>query len=119
MDTLGYTRCTSDSCLYFKVNADSGDFILASVNVDDIVIAANEAPFLKELREALQTQYRVDQFEPVYTLLGVHVEQRADGTITLDVTAKIEALFAQHPILKNLHTSHVPMPHALSLERGR
>ena len=84
--------------------------------MDDIVIAANEAMFLEELREALRTQYRVDQFEPVHTLLGVHVEQRADGSITLDVTAKIEALFAQHPILTNLHTSHVPMPRSLSVE---
>ena len=116
VETLGYTRCKSDSCLYYKVNIDSSEFILASVNVDDIVIAANEAQFLKELRESLQTQYRVDQFEPVHTLLGVHVEQHSDGSITLDVTAKIEALFAQHPILKNLHTAHVPMPRALSLD---
>ena len=116
VDTLHYTRCTSDSCLYYKVNIDSGEFILASVNVDDIVIAANEEIFLKELREALHTQYRVDQFEPVHTLLGVHVEQQADGTITLDVTAKIEALFAQHTKLRNIHTSHVPMPRSLSVE---
>ena len=72
------------------------------------MVAANEENYLKELRETLHGQYRVDQFEPVRILLGVHVEQRANGPITLDVTAKIEASFAQHPNLKALHTSHVP-----------
>ena len=34
VDTLKHARCASDRCLYYKVNTDSGKFILALANVE-------------------------------------------------------------------------------------
>jgi len=109
---LGYTRCASDSCLYYKVVDDK--LIISSCNVDDIIKTSNQQAFLDELRAALSDQYSVKQFDPVHTLLGIHITQMPDGVITMDIPAKLQSLFETHPKLKELHTAQVPMSKSLN-----
>ncbi|CAM9720812.1 unnamed protein product, partial [Heterosigma akashiwo] len=80
---IGYTRNGYDSCVYSKVSS-TGEKILISVYVDDIVLASSDKSELSRIMKAISLGYDVSDMGEIESILGIKVQRdRAARTITL------------------------------------
>ena len=93
---LGYTRCTSDSCVYVKTTA-SGRVIIVGLFVDDVFIAyskVDEATWEADKR-TLSDKYTMKDLGDAHLVLGMRITRdRSARTLKLDQEVYINQLLA-------------------------
>ena len=96
---IGFTRCTSDTCIYTKTvnNLD----VYAAVYVDDIIIACQDDNIIKDIKAQIALKYKVKDMGIMDWYLGMrYTRDPVSGVITLDqskyagdVLAKFKGLY--------------------------
>ena len=72
LQELGFLRCQSDHSIYVKYD-DSGEKILISIYVDDLMIATKNEEALKETKELLKESYKMTDLGELNYLLGIKI----------------------------------------------
>ena len=98
IEALGYTRCTSDTCVYVKTSR-TGKVIIVPIFVDD-VFPACATEDLAELRadlKVLMDKYKIAEFANAEVALGMRITRdRQARAIKLDQTVLIRKLLRQY-----------------------
>ena len=106
---LGFTRCVHDTCMYSKeVN---GEWCLVAVFVDDLLVTGTSESIVGALKKMLETEFKTKdeagnvtyegQWENVRSYLGMDINNE-NGVLSMNIAAKIDALFERFPLLKEL-----------------
>ena len=85
---IGFTRCTSDTCIYTKTvnNLD----VYAAVYVDDIIIACQDENIIKDIKAQIALKYKVKDMGVMDWYLGMRYNQ---SKYAGDVLAKFKGLY--------------------------
>lgn len=98
IESLGYTRCTSDTCVYVKKSRNNKS-IIVPIFVDDMFPACAKED-LAELRTDLQVlkdKYKIAEFAEAEVMLGMRITRnRQARTIKLDQTVLTRKLLRQY-----------------------
>jgi hypothetical protein len=82
--SMGFTRCVSDPCMYYRMS-ESGVRTIIAVYVDDLMIACTEEAELAQVKRHLSDKYEMTDLGELAWCLGMRVVQDPrSGTITLD-----------------------------------
>ena len=68
----GYTRCSSDPCMFHIHNGQ--DILICCIHVDDFAVAASNEKMHEDLREALREVYEITETEGLEDFLGINIE---------------------------------------------
>ncbi|PKI56506.1 hypothetical protein CRG98_023144 [Punica granatum] len=79
----GYTRTTSNHCVFVKQFSD-GDFIILLLYVDDMLLVGHDMSKIADLKKELNKSFAMKDLGPVKQILGMHISH------------------CQHPILAHL-----------------
>ncbi|MDR3582009.1 MAG: reverse transcriptase domain-containing protein, partial [Candidatus Pacebacteria bacterium] len=96
VSALGYSRCESDPCLYFRVSR-SGRLMLLGLFVDDTVSAYSIEDSVEwiELKSKFMAKYTVKDLGDALALLGMRVTRdRQARIIRLDQATHVKAMLA-------------------------
>jgi hypothetical protein len=88
--TLGYTSCRKDSCLYVKISR-SNNVIIIGLFVDDIIIRllkVDQREWLED-KQRMQQKYELNDLGNVHHILGMKVV-RAVSSIHISQTSYVE-----------------------------
>jgi len=81
--SLGFTRCTSDTCIYVKTV--NGNDMYVAIYVDDIIIACKDEELIKEVKAEIASKYKVKDMGEMDWYLGMrYTRDPTTGIITLD-----------------------------------
>mmetsp|Transcript_31178 Transcript_31178/g.96490 ORF Transcript_31178/g.96490 Transcript_31178/m.96490 type:complete len:199 (+) Transcript_31178:95-691(+) len=101
MTEQGFTRCTSDSCLYYKGDTIT-KFALVSLSVDDLLITGNDNDSIKSFRDARGN-------DNCSSFLGINLQyDLLTGVLMMSCPGKIDALLSKFPGLQKLTASPAP-----------
>ena len=106
----GFTRCHTDSCLYYHSDND-GKFVLLVAEVDDLVITGSNEGKINSIKKDFTERYKITAWETISSFLGIniHYDRRA-GTLTMDVKAKVDELFdVRYKILNDCQGRSTPL----------
>ena len=67
---LGFSHCASDHCVW--IWAKNGIKVIIPAYVDDLMIACNNTPVLKRIKE-VKKQYKMHDLGPIACILGIEV----------------------------------------------
>ena len=102
------TRCDAEPCLY-HYNDENG-YMLVFDNVDDIIVTGKNTSKIENLRHSLKDRFGRDErygkvtWDSLSSYYGININyNRADGVLSMDVKAKIDKIFKDHPILAKLN----------------
>lgn len=73
MFKIGFKRCDSDQCLYFKIIDGVKCFVL--LYVDDLLILCQKQNVIDVIRKQLNKEFEMTDVGNVNTFLGMHIEQ--------------------------------------------
>lgn len=79
---LGYTRSSSDPCIYFK-HSELHTIVIA-VYVDDILIFGSNGTMITKLKKNLSQYFKMKDMGIVSSVLGMHIVREANGSISID-----------------------------------
>ncbi len=102
----GYTRSTSDPCLFYKI--DGSDRVEVVVFVDDLLLVSKCMRMLKILKAALEACFnnavgKLTWDWRVTSYLGIDINyDQAGGTLYMSVAPKLEKIFEDYPLLDDL-----------------
>ena len=114
-DKCGMTRATSETSLFYRRTPKG--HLLVLTEVDDMVITGTPA-LIQELKVKLEKEYKITQFEELSSFLGINIEHnKQTGILSMDVKAKIDAMFDERPQLNGLGHSSKPMDETVNLTR--
>ena len=68
----GYTRTTTDHCVFMK-KFNSGEFIILLLYVDDMLIVGRDVKQIKELKIALSKSFSMKDLGPASQILGMKI----------------------------------------------
>lgn len=89
--SAGYVRCTSDPCIYFKVNGTRKIFI--AIYVDDVLFFTNCPALKTELRNILTANFKMKDLGIAKFCVGLHITRdKVNNVIYVDQTKYIEEL---------------------------
>jgi hypothetical protein len=81
--SLGFTRCTTDTCIYVKTV--NGNDMYVAIYVDDIIIACKDEEPIEEVKAQLASKYKVKDMGEMDWYLGMrYTRDPTTGIITLD-----------------------------------
>ena len=110
-DVHGFTRSTSDSCLYYCKNPNNGKFVLLVAEVDDLVITGSDEEKIQAVKRDFVSRYKITAWERIASFLGINIKyDRKAGIMTLDVKAKVDDLFTRYSILHDCQQRANPLP---------
>ncbi len=92
--TIGYTRCMTDLCLYYKREANH--IAVAGIYVDDLLATATSSHLVDDLFTRPKT-LEVKDLGVVQKFLGMRVEFKGDG-FTLDQETLVREYIAAHSL---------------------
>lgn len=86
----GYTRTTSDHCVFIKKFSD-GEFIILLLYVDDMLIAGRDIEKIKKLKKELSKSFKMKDLGPANQILGMKISRdRKNGKLRLSQEDYIE-----------------------------
>jgi hypothetical protein len=116
VDELGWTRADNESCLYYFHDAKSNSIGIALLEVDDILVTGNNQALIDSFHYRLNMKYGDGAggasiaWEKLSSFLGINIiYDQQNRHLTMDVTAKITTLFADHKLLRMLPSKATPM----------
>jgi hypothetical protein len=75
----GYSRCSNDTCLFFK-RTSATEVILFCIHVDDFAIAASHPHLIRQLTLDLKDKgYIITESDSLETFLGIHIHSQPSG----------------------------------------
>ena len=77
LENSGYTKSSSDPCIYIKREGE--DIMLIALHVDDLIPASNSKSMLRREKEALQERFEMKDLGEIHYCLGVQVERDKDN----------------------------------------
>merc|ERR1712185_796695 len=75
-EKLGFTRSTSDSCLYYCKNPNNGKFVLLVAEVDDLVITGSDEEKIQAVKRDFVSRYKITAWERIASFLGININLR-------------------------------------------
>ena len=94
LKTLGFDRCSKDTCIYSYCSGTT--FVILAVHVDDMLIISNSKPKLAEMKRSLAKHFKVKDLGKVKFLLGIEVfHNRKTSLIELSQWAYVDQLLKQ------------------------
>ena len=106
---IGYTRCSSDSCVYVKTSA-TGRVMILPIYVDDGFPACHSSDLI-EMRadiERLMVKYQIQVITDATVVIGLRVTRdRAARTLRLDQSVYVARLLEQYRMSE---CKHAPTP---------
>jgi len=78
--SIGFTRSTSDPCLYLRHDAGGKLDCLLAVYVDDTILAPKSESVRVEVQQQLEEKYKMTDLGELSWYLGMKVEQKDDCT---------------------------------------
>ena len=111
IESMGFKRCVSDTCIYLKTVNDKDVYI--SVYVDDIIIACQDDNIIADIKTQIATKYKIKDMGEMDWYLGMrYTRDKLSGVITLDqskyasdVLTKFKGFYHTSPY----HTSPMEM----------
>ena len=73
---LSFKQSVNDSCVYTYFSNDV--ICIIGLYVDDLVIACNSAKFLSEIKNKLQSSYKMKDLGEIKQFLGVSIKRKDD-----------------------------------------
>ena len=118
VDESGFTRGSSESSLYHRHDAISGDITICLLEVDDLLITGNNDFIIEQFHQSLDKKYGSGAlgnspitWEDLSSFLGVNIiYDRHNRVLTMDVAAKIDKLFEEHVAISKVPTRYTPLP---------
>lgn len=111
----GFTRLSSESCIYFRCLMTG--IVIAAVHVDDFVSIADPPSENKRFKEQMETVWTISSLGEAKFVVGIAIARdRLTHTVQLSQTAlidKIVKMFGQ----SEAHPSSTPMEPGLKLRR--
>ena len=71
----GFTRLSSDNCIYVRGDINKGTYTIISIYVDDIMIAGQNIKEINKIKGELKSKWKMKDLGPVNLLLGSQVKQ--------------------------------------------
>lgn len=76
---IGFKRCSSDYCLYTKLENGARCYML--LYVDDLLIVCNDEHLIQTIKRLLTTEFDMTDIGNVNTFLGMHIERDQENGI--------------------------------------
>ena len=95
--SIGFTRLSSDTCVYVK-RTSSGNVIIISIFVDDIVsaYASVDEPEWLEVKKLFLSKYKMKDLGDISWILGMKLTRdRAKGVLSLDQSLYLNKVLAR------------------------
>ena len=82
LNEIGFTRLTSDQCLYVKGSTEKKkDYVIVALYVDDIIITSNSDEAIDRVIKQFQNRYKMKDLGNIQNILGTQVTA-GPGTYT-------------------------------------
>jgi hypothetical protein len=82
LKSLGLKPMAADPCLYVQKTAEN--LMLVAIYVDDLIIATNDMKKMSEIKESLQSAFKMKDLGPIHYCLGIEFKQDLENnTITM------------------------------------
>jgi hypothetical protein len=92
----GYVMSKMDNCLFYRVNDVETTVIV--LFVDDTLIFSKRQEDIDQFSARLNRHYEILTLDAkADSFLGIHIEQRDDGTVLLTQPKLLQKLFKEHP----------------------
>jgi hypothetical protein len=92
----GFTRCTSDVCLYTKV-LENGEMVYVMTYVDDLLTAARAQSAIDDVKKMLEGRFKMKHQGKVSQYLGMHLERdRGNRTVSVSQSVYARAVVEKH-----------------------
>ena len=106
----GFIRMHSDTSVFCKRH-DDGTFIVVATEVDDLLIIASNQQRIDEFHHYLKQTYQITEFGKIDSYFGIRFRHDLDhGTLSMDMTVKIQDFFKKHPKLSTVSLHLSPSP---------
>ena len=79
--SLGFNRLVSDICIYYKGHPSTNDFVILSVYVDDLAIAASTIELVTHTKKQLTNQFKMKDMGPISFMLGMSVVHSTEHSL--------------------------------------
>jgi hypothetical protein len=92
---LGFTRCASDSCIYYYYGTNSTKPILIGLFVDDILACfkKEDESIWNRLKNQITSKYKIKDMGDAKFILGIRIiRDRSKGILKLDQSAYIDKI---------------------------
>jgi chemotaxis protein histidine kinase CheA len=109
--SVGFTRCTTDTCIYVK-QSRSGQLMMIGVFVDDMPIAYHKQDEQEwtEIKHAFMTRFRMKDMGECKLILGMRITRdRSNNTLTIDNQVHIDNMLRTYGMQD---CKHAPTPAA-------
>ncbi|THH04747.1 hypothetical protein EW146_g10096 [Bondarzewia mesenterica] len=94
IESLGFTACVSDPCLFHKLEGDK--LTLVAVYVDDMVLASTSLADLEEVKNLFKKSFNITDLGDINWILGIHVERdRTKRSISLSQERYVEEVLSR------------------------
>jgi transposase InsO family protein len=110
---LGYTRLTSDQCVYIR--RAGADMSIIAVHVDDMTILTSSDSLMSRVEAELDAEFTIKKLGAIRQLLGMEVTRTADF-IRLTQTQYISKMLEKYQ-LDNANPVHTPIDPNVRLAR--
>jgi transposase InsO family protein len=113
MISLGFTRFTTDPCMYKRGTEESCVFV--AIYVDDLIIAGATMPAIDIFKDEMKTRFKMKDLGPIHYCLGMEVRQDlTEGTITLTQSGYVDSILRRFGLLDS-NSFPIPMNSSLDL----
>ena len=113
MISLGFTRFTTDLCIYKRKS--EADCLFVAIYVDDLIIAGSSLPSINIFKEELKSKFKMKDLGPIHYCLGMEVRQDLEeGTITLSQNGYVDSILRRFGLLL-ANPTPIPMSSTLDL----
>lgn len=93
----GYNVSIHDSCLFYKINAESGLRVLIWTHVDDLFCAASHPEEIQTLNDILSRRFPVKINYSIDSHLGINMETQENGSVKLTQPKLLGQIFQNYP----------------------
>jgi hypothetical protein len=106
MTSRGFSRCKSDSCLYYRSNG--GEVLYVAVFVDDLIISGSSLKAVNKFKSELKDTYSMKDLGEIKYCLGIEVKQEVRGKIKLTQSKYINDILKRFGMSAS-HSEPTPM----------
>jgi hypothetical protein len=115
MISWGFTRLSSESCIYYR--NDATGIVIAAVHVDDFLSIANSPTANEKFKSQMKEIWTISDLGEVKQLVGIAISRdRTARTVSLSQTALIDRIVSQFG-QQDAYPVDTPMDSGLKLRR--
>lgn len=115
MDEIGFNRCSSDQCLYVRIDGEFICYIL--LYVDDLIFVSNDMQMIDKVKAKLKHKFDMTDVGEIDTFLGISVERdKKSGTLSMGQAQYLNGVLCKFN-MENSKTITTPMEVGLNLPK--